>query len=247
MAFNWDLRVPWRYGTSYITLRQLEANLLAHYHPEYVRRLLAWLHYKDGHVGVGGDWRAGGAQPDKPGFAPEGKSFHQDQEYIDGFTGACAVDLVVGVPGKVHRAPYWSEVPKQGSSDELPWGVHCNISTETWHMQPVEIDGWQSWWNAGRPSPRPNYPLPAEHDPYVQVDPEPPEVIDPEEPDMAHKNVVLIRWDGYAEQLEASHTSQETKASTGLQGAPVVVLPKPDAATKAKIEAELGRPLTPLK
>jgi hypothetical protein len=238
-GFDWSIRVPFRYSTSYVTLRHLESVLLLHYHPEYIRRLLAWLHYKDGRIGVGGDWRAGGSQPGLPGFAPEGKSFHQDQVYADGFVGACAVDLVVGVPGKVHRAPFWSEVPAQGSSDAKPWGVHCNIATEAWHMQPVEIDGWLSWWSAGRPAPRPGYPIPAEHDPYHVP-------TTPEVPNMAKKSVVLTRFKSYADVLEGSHTSQQTMDYTGLKGARVVVLDDPTAEQKAAIEAELGHPLTRL-
>lgn len=177
--FNWDLRVPFGYGDTYVSLRWLETWLLEHHHPEYVRRLLAWLHYKGGKVGVGGGWRAGGAQPDRPGFAPEGKSFHQDQEYIDGFTGACAVDTVYEDgpdPGTAHDGIAWREVPQQGTAEAARWGVHANVGVpgagESWHIQPVEIDGWQTWWNTGRPAPRPGYPIPAEHDPYQSTPPE---------------------------------------------------------------------------
>jgi hypothetical protein len=185
MSFNWSLRVPFRYGDSYITLRQLEQHLLVHYHPEYVRRLLAWLNFKGGKVGVGGDWRAGGAQPDRLGFAPEGKSFHQDQAYNDGFVGACAVDTVFEDgpdPGDDHDGIAWREVPQQGSAEAARWGVHANVGVpgngESWHIQPVEIDGWQTWWNTGRVAPRPGYPIPAAHDPYPTA---PPDVIDPED------------------------------------------------------------------
>lgn len=185
--FNWNLRVPYGYGTSYRTLREMEQWLLRHYHPEYVRRLIAWLHFKNGAIGIGGGWRAGGAQPDKPGFAPEGRSFHQDQNYNDGFTGACAVDLVApdGPDGNnAHDGVTWAIVAPQGSAEARRFGVHCNVGGpdgeyewdvnyggEPWHIQPVEIDGWQSWWNAGRPAPRIGYPIPAEHDPYNITEP----------------------------------------------------------------------------
>lgn len=160
---NEATRYPYGYSTATKTLAETKDWLMKHHHPEYVRRLCWWLYRQGGKVGCGGGWRAGGAQPDKPGFAPEGKSFHQDQNYNDGFTGACAVDLVVKNPGKIHRAPYWSEVPPQGSQAARDAGVHCNVGAppggESWHIQPVEIDGWQSWWNAGRPHPVPNYPI----------------------------------------------------------------------------------------
>ncbi len=156
---------PYGYGTATRTLDWLEEWLLVHHHPEYVRRLVAWLESKDGVIGVGGGWRPGGGQPDKPGFAPEGKSFHQNQRYADGFIGACAVDVVKANPGGVHRTVAWSDVPAQGSTAARIWGVHANVATEAWHIQPVEIDGWQSWVNAGSPAPVPGYPLPTDPPP----------------------------------------------------------------------------------
>lgn len=168
MSFNESLRVPWGYLSSFKTLGEVETILLVHYHPEYVRRLLAWLTSKGGEVGIGGTWRPQNGQlgPDGkplPGHAPEGKSFHQDQPYNDGFVGACAVDLVLkALPGGVHRTIPWSQVPAQGSAEARLWGVHSNVATEAWHMQPVEIDGWQSWWDAGRPAPVANYPIPGD-------------------------------------------------------------------------------------
>lgn len=174
MAYNPELRVPFGYGTARIALGELRDWLLVHHHPEFVRRLLAWLTHKGGFIGVGGGYRE--VQPDKDGFAPDGQSFHQDQHYSDGFVGAAAVDLVVVNGGQVHRAPRWSEVPAQGSAEAKTWGLHCNVSTEPWHMQCIEHDGWQSWKNAGSPAPAPNYPLPGESTP-------PP--IDSEEDDMS--------------------------------------------------------------
>lgn len=163
MAYNPELRVPFGYRTARITLGELRDWLLVHHHPEFVRRLLAWLTHKGGFVGVGGGYRE--VQPDKDGFAPEGKSFHQDQTYSDGFVGAAAVDLVVVNGNNVHRAPRWSDVPAQGSAEAKTWGVHCNVGTEPWHMQPIEIDGWQSWKDAGSPAPEKNYPIPGDASP----------------------------------------------------------------------------------
>jgi len=150
---------PTRYGTRLVTLADLKAE---HHpdkmHPEFARRLFAWIESQGGKVGIGGSWRDDGTQPDKPGFAPEGKSFHQYQQFPSGVYFA-AVDLVVRDPGKVHRAPRWDEVPVQGSAQAKFWGVHCNVSTESWHMQPVinhipgydGLDGWQGWINQGQP------------------------------------------------------------------------------------------------
>lgn len=163
MSFDPTLRVPFGYGTSTISLAGLRTWLLVHHHPEYVRRLLSWLTFKEGTIGVGSGWRADGTQPDLPGFAPEGKSFHQNQKYSDGFIGACAVDLVApdGPDGNnSHDTVQWANVPAQGSAEAGLWGVHCNIGSEAWHMQPIEIDGWQSWRDAGSPAPRANYPIP---------------------------------------------------------------------------------------
>lgn len=161
--FRADLLVPYGYQRQTVTLGWLRTWLLVHHHPEYVERLVAWLDDRDGQIGVGGGWRA--TQPTKPGFAPEGKSFHQDQTFADGFVGAAAVDLVARNGANVHRAPWWSEVPEQYSDEADEWGVHCNLeqgtaNPEPWHMQPIEIDGWQRWVNAGRPAPAPAYPFP---------------------------------------------------------------------------------------
>lgn len=181
MAFNWSLRVPFRYQNNTITLRDLEAWLLVHHHPEYVRRMLAWFHYKAGEAGAGGGWRAGGAQPDLPGFAPEGRSFHQDQKYADGFRGACAIDAVWidgPDPGDSHDMIRWEEVPVQGSAEARRWGIHANVGVpgngESWHLQPIEIDGWGSaTGNGTRPAPAivAGYPIPPEHDPYTTAPP----------------------------------------------------------------------------
>jgi hypothetical protein len=174
---------PTGYGRS---LLDIDALFARHHvdkmHPEYARRLRAWIVAQGGHIGIGGSWRDTGSQPDKPGFAPEGKSFHQYQRFASGLVAFAAVDLVARNGDKIHRAPYWSEVPEQGGTEAAKWGVHCNIDkggnpgapgTESWHMQPIEIDGWATWMGDGSPDPVANYPLP--------TDP------DPEEPDMARR------------------------------------------------------------
>lgn len=164
--------IPYGYGTEYRTVESVAATLIVHHHPEYVRRIIPWLESKAGEIGVGGGWRL--TQPVKPGAAPEGMSFHQDQKYNDGFVGACAVDLVARNPnaGGVHLTVRWAQVLPQGSAAAKLWGLHCNVNGSTqepWHMQPIEIDGWQSWVNAGRPAPKAGYSLPTDPKPGVDV------------------------------------------------------------------------------
>lgn len=196
MTFNWELRVPYQYGNRYVTLRELETIMLRSYNRETVRRFLAWLHYKNGNVGAGGLART--EQPTGPTFAASlYVSFHwAGQEYNDGTTGACAIDTVLRDGpdlGDAHDSIPWREVPIQGSAEAAKWGLHANVGSptgsglnESWHIQPVEIDGHASWVRAGRPAPVTGYPIPAEHDPYAQiVEPEQPEPPTPQEiPDM---------------------------------------------------------------
>jgi hypothetical protein len=125
--------------------------------PEFARRLFSWLESRDGQIGCGGGWR--NVQPERPGFAPPGMSFHQDQWYFDGTVWYAAVDLVARNPGNVHRAPRYDECPQQGSPQARTWGVHINTS-EAWHIQPVELDGYATWVKAGRPRPRAGYQIP---------------------------------------------------------------------------------------
>jgi hypothetical protein len=132
-------------------------------------------------------------QPTGDTFAPAGKSFHQDQApepltYSDGFRGACAVDVVKRNPGRIHAGVSWADVPAQASAEALRWGVHANVDQgampEPWHIQPVEIDGWSSWMIAGRPAPRPNYPLPNDKPPP------PPPTPPSEDPDVIGYNEI---------------------------------------------------------
>lgn len=202
MAFNWNLRVPYKYANTYITLRGLEQVMVRSYNREYMRRFLGWLHYKNGNVGAGGLSRT--EQPDKPGFAPSlQQSFHwAGQVYADGTTGACAVDTVFkdgADPGDAHDGIAWAEVPIQGSAEAKLWGIHANVGVpgngESWHIQPIEIDGHATWVKAGRPAPVPGYPIPAEHDPYRITTPDPKPPITPPPPtsgddDMAQRFII---------------------------------------------------------
>jgi len=142
---------PSGYGTSMVTIDELfKRHHVGKMHPEFARRLREWLIAQDGRIGIGGSWRD--IQPAKPGFAPEGKSFHQSQKFDSGRVAFCAVDLVHVVPGKKHRAPSWDEVPRKGSQEAKRWGLHCNVTkpSEPWHIQPIEIDGYGSWVRGGR-------------------------------------------------------------------------------------------------
>lgn len=151
---------PSGYGTTMVSLDEL---FRRHHpdkiHPEYARRLRAWLLDRGGRIGIGGSWRA--TQPAKPGFAPEGRSFHQSQVFAGGRVAFCAVDLVHVNPGGNHRSPTWAEVLKQGDAACRVWGLHCNVDGEPWHMQPIEIDGYSGWESRGKPDIQANYPIPA--------------------------------------------------------------------------------------
>jgi peptidoglycan hydrolase-like protein with peptidoglycan-binding domain len=133
--------------------------------PEFARRLFAWIRSKDGAIGIGSSWRPNPSSISKA--SREGKSFHQTQTFADGTTHFCAVDLVVPTAGgHSSGAVPATLVPLQGSDEARRWGVHVNVGTfgqkgfESWHMQPIEIDGWGSWVSAGRKQPVPNYHLP---------------------------------------------------------------------------------------
>lgn len=148
---------PNGYQRSMISLDEMERRHGAKMHPEFRRRFFAWIQAQGGTMGVGGGWRT---KPHSVSAASRaGMSFHQDQRFSDGVF-YCAVDLVHANGSRIHRAPEWSEVPKQGSAEAKKWGLHCNISSETWHIQPIEIDGFQRWVAAGRPSPQAGYKIP---------------------------------------------------------------------------------------
>jgi hypothetical protein len=213
---------PKGYGTTLVTLDELRAWDHDKHHPEFERRLFAWLESRGGMFGIGDGWRL--TQPDKPGVAPDGQSFHQFQTFASGLVRCCAVDLVVRNPGKVHRAPLWVEVPAQGSPEAAMWGVHCNVGipgvlgSEPWHMQPIEIDGWNTWVLTGRPDPTAGYPLP--------TDP-------PEEPDVAVSYFKLAA-DGLSiwatsDGLNASRLEASQANARGVDVFKVPVLPATEA------------------
>jgi hypothetical protein len=191
-------------------------------HPEYARRLFAWIESKGGVIGIGGGWRATGSQPDKPGFAEEGKSFHQDQRFASGFVGYAAVDLVAREPGKVHRAPRWAE-----STDAPLYGLHTFITNEPWHMQPIEIRGWQGWVNAGRPDPRSGFTLPGA--------PQPPEIVQPKGPRMHAIPAVELQ----------DTRKLPSRISAGQQVKVATAANRPDWAKSAIVNVTVTEPLGP--
>lgn len=170
---------PSGYDRSLVTIEQLRARWRkapdgrTEMEPEYEARLFAWIVAQGGQIGIGSSGRNFGESTSSATIA--GKSFHQRQRFAGGTYWFAAVDLVARNPGKVHRAPSWSEVPVQGSTQALSWGVHSNVGTpgqadaESWHMQPVEIDGFDTWVAMGRPRPKANRPRPATPPPIVQT------------------------------------------------------------------------------
>jgi hypothetical protein len=139
---------PNGYGTERVTLDQMKAKHGHRMHPEFARRFFAYMESKGGFLGVGGGWRATGTQPAKPGFAPEGQSFHQSQTFASGIVGYCAVDLVTGNGTRNHKSPDWAD-----TGDAPDWLLHTFIEGEPWHIQPLEIRGWKTWKIAGSPDP----------------------------------------------------------------------------------------------
>lgn len=149
---------PDGYGTARITMAEMQRRHGHLMEPEYARRLFSWFASKKGKFGIGGGWRPNPSNTSQA--SKQGKSFHQTQSFAGGFSGYAAVDIVAYVGGgKVHRAPTTNEVPWQGSAAARAAGIHANTGTETWHIQAVEMDGFDSWVNAGRKRPVPNYKI----------------------------------------------------------------------------------------
>jgi hypothetical protein len=154
-------RFPDGYETRMLTLDELRAKHAPRMHPEFERRLFAWIEHKAGAVGIGGGFRT--TQPDRPGFAPDGRSFHQLQRFASGISAYCAVDLVAPDGpdgGHAHDGVTWAV-----SADAPEFGLHTFVTGEPWHIQPIEIRGWQTWVAAGRPDPLP----PTEEEPMRVV------------------------------------------------------------------------------
>lgn len=150
---------PMGYGTKLVTFDVLRNTHEPFMLPEGARRGFNFILWHEGFFGIGGGFRDVGEQPNLPGFAPEGHSFHQKQKFPEGLYYA-AWDMVVrNGQGLPHRAPLWREVPIQGSKEAEEFGWHMNVASESWHGQPTELDGYDSWVANGRKGVLPNYPI----------------------------------------------------------------------------------------
>lgn len=140
---------PDGYGTAKLSLEQMKLKHGVKMHPEFAKRFFAYVEHKGGALGVGGGWRS---ISNVSAASAVGKSFHQDQKFASGFVGYAAVDLVHVVPGNKHRSPTWAE-----TEDAPLYGLHTfiKVPNEPWHIQCIEMRGWQTWVNAGRPDPQP--------------------------------------------------------------------------------------------
>mgnify|MGYP003630841752 FL=1 len=158
---------PYGYGEGTKTMAVLRARYEPKMHPEYARRLFAWIESLGGRVGVGGGWRK--TPSDTSQASRDGKSFHQDQWFRSGLVAYCAVDCVAadGSDADANHDGMTAEL----AATAVPFGLHANIGRpgesryESWHIQPIEIDGWQSWVNAGRTDPNPDFVLPGDESP----------------------------------------------------------------------------------
>lgn len=139
---------PNGYATSLVTLDRMRQLHQPRMHPVYAVNLFAFIESAGGLLGIGGGYRPLGEQPDKPGFAPEGMSFHQPQTFRSGIVGYCATDLVARNGLKAHRSPTFVEVALAPQ-----FALHHFIASEPWHNQPINIRGHASWVAAGRPDP----------------------------------------------------------------------------------------------
>lgn len=170
---------PSGYGRDELTLDALMGQHcpVAVTEPEFRRRLRHFLQSKRGRIGIGDILpRPWGAQTS--GASASNRSFHQQQTFHDGTMWCAAVDLVVrreAFLGHSSGAVPWSEVPAQGSQYAQDWGVHINVPGEPWHIQCIEMDGFWSWTQAGRPRPTPDFQLPCQPelppDPVLTFDP----------------------------------------------------------------------------
>lgn len=164
-----EVLYPVGYGSTMVTMRRLKELHWPGIHPLFGEPLFAWLESENGEYGIGGGWRD--TQPSLPGFAPDKMSFHQWQEFVSKLIKWSAVDLVRRNPnGGNHLTMRWSD-----TDSARAYGLHTFINGEPWHMQSMNIRGWQSWVNAGRPDPvlvnypgKPTKPIPP---PYQPGDP----------------------------------------------------------------------------
>ncbi len=135
--------------------------------PEFSRRLQAALWYANTVmyqetgliIGVGSGGPRSFNNP-VSGASRANRSFHQLQQFWDGKQYWMAADLVVWQgDGKANRSPRWSEVEffKDFALHAfIGENTDTNRDDEPWHIQTVEVRGWQAWVNRGRQYPIPN-------------------------------------------------------------------------------------------
>lgn len=173
-----EILYPSGYGTRELPIDQLMALHMPVWavEPEFRRRIEAWVVSKRGAVGFG-DVLPRSRNNGVSRASASNRSFHQLQTFRDGSRWACAIDVVVRRGGGLGHSSWavpWALVPRQGSAEATRWGVHANIGNESWHLQPVEIDGFWRWTLALRPRPRVGYPLPVVSPPVVTRPPKAP-------------------------------------------------------------------------
>jgi hypothetical protein len=144
---------PHGYRSEYVTMARLIELHRPRLHPEMARRFFPWLASMGGVVGIGSGWRSNPHPVSAASMA--GKSFHQDQRFRSDVVGFSAFDLVRANPGGDHVGVLWADTA--GAPD---YGLHTFISGEPWHIQCVEMRGYETWRPAGRPDPIPGFPLP---------------------------------------------------------------------------------------
>ena len=66
-----EVLYPMGYGTRLVTFDVLRNTFEPFMHPEAARRGFNFILHQGGKFGIGGGYRPPGAQPDRPGFAPE--------------------------------------------------------------------------------------------------------------------------------------------------------------------------------
>jgi hypothetical protein len=149
---------PVGYGTERVSMSGLQTIFGPNMHPEFARRLWAWLESEQGRIGIGSGYRSTALQArlfasNPRRFARPGSSFHESHTWGGTVTGYAAVDLVAAsLPPRAHRSPTWAE----GDSAKK-YGLHAFIRRneprgEPWHLQFVETRSASAWKSAGSPN-----------------------------------------------------------------------------------------------
>jgi hypothetical protein len=117
-------------GTLLTWPQMLTKSTVNRLHPEVLRRFEALIHFahKVGvPLGVGTGWRS--LQPDKPGFAKNGNSWHQSCPLMPISATAFAIDTVPNTS--------WPWLEERCGN--FGFRTFRNVNNEPWHIQPTEI------------------------------------------------------------------------------------------------------------